>query len=252
MISLGCCVIGLIFASFMRYTDPVRSAVVPNPAGIDGGIDTPNYNSTGPLYETAQTTDAGQAYIDALTFLVDSSTIGLRDNGVLSNGDRQVWATSTGSLPVSNLSSTNIIYPGDGSSILPSAAAANAKPSRLILMVGMDGLSAVDRNHFIDQYVTLVRSIQQSSPSTIIVVCSLPSVTSAYKGESVGSAENCREANNWVKQVCVETGVYFSDTGSAVCEASDTLLQDYAGGNNKTLNSEGLNQLLLYLRTHAV
>ena len=59
-------------------------------------------------------------------------------------------------------------------------------------------------------------------------------------------------ADEWIKQVCINTGAYFADAGSAVTEASGLLLTEYASANGKALNSSGLNKILEYLRSHAL
>ena len=66
------------------------------------------------------------------------------------------------------------------------------------------------------------------------------------------TAAKCNEANGWIKTVCEETGAYYVDAVSSVQDVSGLLLQEYASADGRTLNSTGLNEILQYLRYHAV
>ena len=85
----------------------------------------------GTLTTLPETEDAGQEYIDSLTFLCDSSLAGLKDYGVLSGGTEtsQVWSTPSGVLAVGDIDQSKIVYPNDGSIV--SAAALTILPEKL-------------------------------------------------------------------------------------------------------------------------
>ncbi len=208
----------------------------------------------GELLRVPESADAGQAYIDGLTFLCDSSVIGLRDYGLLSGGTAttQVWGSAAGNIPAGNLADCRIRYPGDGSELTPAEAAARDKPSRLLIVLGTDGLNTVDEDSFVEGYVSLIRSIQEASPNTVIVVCSVSSVATNYSGVDGVNANVIRTVNEWITVVCMRTGVYYCDAGSAVNDRAGWLDGDYASVNGKALNTEGLRTFLAYLRIHAI
>ena len=52
--------------------------------------------------------------------------------------------------------------------------------------------------------------------------------------------------------VCSATNVYFIDSGKAVGDGTGAALSSYLSSNGKTLNSSGINEVLSYLRTHAL
>lgn len=253
--------LGLLFAAFSRYSGPLERPQV-QLGELASGEET--YSATAPaeavqtqigqLITLEESRDAGQAYIDSLTFLCDSATIGLRDYGVLTDGlaTTQVWGTASGSLPDAELGEFLIRYPGDGSEISPADAAMITKPAILVISVGQDGLMDVDRNTFIANYDTLIRSIRQTSPGTIIVCCSITSVGPDYRGPDSLTTDAISWANDWVQQVCMDTGAYFCDVAHDMRDSTNVLDSSYASANNKTLNSAGLNAWLGYLRTHPV
>ena len=66
--------------------------------------------------QLAETEDAGQDYIDRLTFLGDSTTNGLKEYGVLSGGEgtTQVWTPRSGTLTLYLWNAAPHSLPGDG------------------------------------------------------------------------------------------------------------------------------------------
>ena len=208
----------------------------------------------GALLTVPESADAGQGYIDMLTFLCDSSVVGLRDYALLSGGTAttQVWGSTAGNIPAGRLADCRIRYQAEGVEITPAEAVAKAQPSRLVIILGTDGLNEIDEETFVEGYVSLIRSIQEASPSTIIIVCSVSSVTTSYNGVDGVNANVIRTVNEWIRTVCMRTGVYYSDAGHAVIDNAGWLDGDYASANGKSLNTAGLNKILEYLRTHAI
>ena len=261
-VTLLALLLGLLFAAFTRYggemerpqvqlgARQLESATSPDVAAPDAAVQT----ATGQLITLAETKDAGQEYLDSLTFLCDSATIGLRDYGVLSQGlaTTQVWGTQSGSLPVKDFADCVIRYPGDGSQISPGDAAMIAKPAILVISIGQDGLAEVDQLRFTENYEALIRQIRASSPGTIIVCCSITTLGPSYTGTDGLTRDGISWANDWIQQVCKDTGAYFCDVSNAMRDSTNVMEASYLSANGKTLNSAGLHTWLEYLSTHAV
>ncbi len=252
--------IGLLFSAFTRSAEEqVRGGVVlgaePEPTVVEetAPIRDPQVID-GTLSVLSETEDAGQAYIDSLTFLIDSTLIGLRDYGILTGGTEtdQVWATPSGTLAVMDMDESKIIFPNDGSFVTAANAAMVLQPDILVISVGNDGEAGVGMYEFIDQYEMLISSIRKTSPNTWIVCLPLTSITETYTSSDGVTVELCIEANKWIQQACQDTGAVYADCISLLTEANGYLLQEYASANGKTLNSTGLNQILQYLRYHAI
>ena len=248
--------VALIVAAALPYSGPIERGAVPLNELHQQQEEIPllQEEPLGELITLAESTDAGQGYIDALTFLCDSSVIGLRDYALLSGGTAttQVWGSTAGNIPASTFAECRIRYQAEGVEITPAEAAAKARPSRLIIVLGADGLDAVDEELFIEGYVSLIRSIQEASPTTVIIVCSVSSVTTNYSGVDGVNANVLKTVNIWIRTVCMRTGVYYCDSASAVNDRAGWLDADYASVNGKALNTAGLQRFLEYLRTHAV
>ena len=254
-VALFALLLGLLFTAFTRYGGELDrpkiqlgevSAAVPEADTVQ--------DRTGRLVTLAGTADGGQGYIDSLTFLCDSATIGLRDYGILSGGiaTTQVWGSNSGSLPIGTIPDALIKYPGDGSQINAIDAAMIAKPKILVISIGQDGLMGVDKETFIANYESLVMGIREKSPGTYIVCCSVTSVGANYAGADGLTRDAINWANDYIQEVCIDTGAYFCDVAHDMRDSTSVLDGSYASSNGKTLNTAGLNAFLQYLRTHMV
>ena len=254
VVSIAFVAIGLIFAMFHQYTLPKSNTDegLNAASGQEQDLSSGALGSgiaRGELTILAETDDAGEIYANSLVYLTDSTYIGLRDLNLVETN--QVWGSPTGSLRMANLPTAVIKFPNDGSEISPASAAMISKPPVLVLAIGMDGLADVDENTFITNYDNLIHEIKAASPDTIIVCCGLPSVIPGYTGSDGLTVNIVSDGNDWVQMVCRDTGSYFLDVQEAVSEGVQ-LLTRFASSNGKTLNRNGLEEFLNYIRTHAV
>ena len=265
ILALAALLVGLIIAAASRYSGEQQDGILylggeasakqDSTSQADQISDTiPPLAGDGSLITLPETSDGGQSYLDDLTFLCDSALIGLRDYGLLSGGTvtSQVWGSSAGNIPASSIAQCTIVYPGDGSQISAASAAMIAKPRVLVIALGCDSLSETDQESFIANYTALLNSIHQASPETTLICCSPCFVTASYSGSDGLTRDTALQAEQWIQQVCMATGVYYADLRSVLCDNSGTLLNDYASSNGKTLNSSGISKVLEYLRSHTV
>jgi len=206
-------------------------------------------NARGPLNTLIRSADMGTEYINRITFLVDSTFINLRDLQVVE--PTQVWATSTGSMPMATVNTAAIRFPNDGSEITAASAAMVTQPETLLIGIGMDGLAKVDEDTFVSNYNSLIKDIKAASPNTVIICSGLTSVIPGYSGGDGLNVGVVSDGNDWVQLVCRDTGSYYLNIGEDMCE-SVQLLTRYASANGKTLNRTGVEEFLLYVRNHAV
>lgn len=206
-----------------------------------------------PETELGETPDAGQEYIDRMIFLGDSTTNGLREYGVLSDGKNttQVWTPSSGTLTLSFQSTATIVYPDDGTEITIVEAVTRKQPDVLVITLGVNGVSFMDEQSFKSEYKALVESIQRASPNTKIICNSIYPVENDYIYIADINNENIPRANGWIYDVAVETGTHYTDSASVLKNADGSLNESYGNGDGIHLCADGYNRVLDYLRTHA-
>lgn len=201
----------------------------------------------------AETEDAGQEYIDKLTFLGDSTTYGLKYYEVLSGGKNttQVWTPASGTLTLFNYATATIVFPEDGQEISIVDAVTRKLPEYLVITLGVNGVSMMDEDWFKTDYTALVQSIQAASPDTKIICNSIYPVENDYEQiESINNT-NIPQANEWIKAVAETTGCKYADSASVLKAEDGSLREDYGNGDGIHLNADGFNAVLNYLRTHA-
>ena len=256
-LSLGAMAVALVIAAFTGYSGPIERG------GPALGGQTPEVltqeqpamvlTGDGQLHMLTKTEDGGQAYLDKLTLLVDSNLIGLRSYRILEemSATAQVWGSASEDIPADALDSISLSFP-DGSSLSPAQAVIARRPQILVISVGSDGLVGVSQERFVEGYQELIRSIREADPQLPIICCSISSVTVGYTGPSGLTPNDVRNANDWIQQICTDTGVYYCDAASAVDDSAGWLVGDYASLNGKAVNSAGIQEVLEYLCTHMI
>ncbi len=225
-------------------------------SGAGEGGETPGQETEPPAdaVELGETEDAGQAYIDSITFLGDSTTYGLKAYGVLSGREdtTQVWTPTSGTLTLSNQSFATIVYPETGEEITIAEAVRRAKPTLLVITLGVNGVSFMDEEYFKSEYAKLIESVRKESPDTKIICNSIYPVASYYEHLQSINRENITAANGWIRSVAEATGTRYLDSASVLKDADGWLPDSYCNGDGIHLNSSGFLAVLEYMRTHAL
>ena len=74
-------------------------------------------------------------------------------------------------------------------------------PAKVFLMEGINGLTNQDLNDFENEYETLVKSLKDSMPLTVIYLQSILPVNKAIKNINVPSCQKIIEANGIIEQI---------------------------------------------------
>lgn len=218
-------------------------------SGVDGGLE-----SSSGVMALPGSQDTGLEYLFNLTFLCDDSFSAVNGFGANfgSTASAQVWLPAGGSFPAADAAGTKIIYPNDGTEKSPADAAGLYQPARLVIYLGGDGLGSTDQASFIAGYRALVQGIQAASPETQIICCSIGSVATAYAGIDGLTPELVAQANQWIQQVCADTGVYYADLGAILNDTSGALSAEYASADGRSINAGGISKVMEYFRMHGI
>ena len=242
-------------------TEPQVNPIDPDHAGAivtDDNAAVPRYMGLDKIGEEfpgtvlAATGDMGQEYIDDTVFLGDSRTYGLRVFGMLKDGKdtKQVWVPSNGTLLLNKVADAKIYYPDTGGEITVRQAVREKKPKRLIIALGINGVSYLKEDGFIAQFTELIGEIKKESPDTVIILQSILPVSDTYKlQQSINNNKICR-GNYWMAKAASQNGVYYLNTAEALVGSDGFLPADMQSGDGLHLNTEAYNIPLDYIRTH--
>ena len=199
------------------------------------------------------TEDAGQEYIDKLTFLGDSTTYGLIHYGMLKDGKntKQVWTPASGTLTLSQASFATIVYPETGEEITIVDAVTRSQPEYLVITLGVNGVSFMDEDYFKSEYKKLVESVQTASPDTKIICQSIFPVARSYELLDSINNDKIDAANKWICEVAADCGVKYLNTNSVLRDSEGWLPEEYHNGDGMHLATNSFTLELNNLRTHA-
>ncbi len=200
----------------------------------------------------AESADMGQAYIDEIIFFGDSTTYGMGAYAVLKDGKqtKQVWTPVNGTLTLDQAVKKKIKYPETGEEITAAEAALAKQPQYLVITLGVNGISFMNEEQFITEYVKLVQSIQAVSPTTKIMLQSIFPVAANWEKQDDINNEKISRANTWVLKVAEQCGVKYLDTASVLCDEDGWLYASFQNGDGMHFNADGYKVVLDYIRTH--
>ena len=223
----------------------VKKAKASDVAGLEGAVKT--------LIPVPETPKGNLESVFGMTFLCDKTIMGIKTyasnygDGIIPS----IWTDDGSGLGAKNAADNNIVFV-DGSLITPSNAAMVTRPKTVVIYLGGDGLASTTEQEFIEGYTGLINSIRSASPSTNIIACSIGSISSNYQGSDGLTPQMIWYANNWIRQICVDTGVYFADLASFLNDESGYLSDSYLMPDGRSIAALGIQLLIDYFRTHYI
>jgi hypothetical protein len=179
-----------------------------------------------PADEVSRPTAEKTAFPSALIFVGDSTTAHMASRSALR--EEQVWATKSRYLNLGpRVCEEKIVLPGTGEELTVAEAAARVKPAFLVVTLGIDYGVYYYRNEplkFAFYYGKLVDGIRAASPDTEII---LQSVYPVGRESAVITPEMVRKANETVKRVAEERGLFFLDTYPLLVDKEGYLAPEY-------------------------
>jgi len=228
-----------------------------DPSDSDGGAVEGEEESAAPVVqqnvtELQETEDMGIEYQDKLTFLGDSTTLGMQTFGVLSDGTdtKQVWLPRNGTFALFNQDGIRVVYPETGEEILLEDAVALGQPEYMVITLGVNGVNSMDEDFFIREYTALINRILQNSPNTKIILNSIYPVARSYDSLDQINNEKIDAANIWVRKVAEQTNSRFINSASVLKDSEGWLPEDYQSGDGIHLTRATMEKILQYIRTH--
>lgn len=224
-----------------------------SPAGLPTLTATPlpaaTPSATPEPVQLAVTADMGQEYIDAIVFYGDSNTNALRLQGILP--PEQVWTPPSGTLTLNRWDVDKIVYPETWTEIDVTEAMEIKKPEYLLINLGTNGVSFMDEEYFKSEYTEMVEALKEACPETKIMLSSLYPVALSYPYQDDINNGKLAAASGWIYEIAEEQGVRYIDLASAVEDENGDLPETSHIGDGYHLSKDALEDVLMYIRTHA-
>ena len=209
-----------------------------------------NYDSPALLPKSE---DAGQEYIDNLTFICDSPTYWLKGWGMLKDGTetKQIWTGPEGTMTLAYLRDYQIVDPYDGALRTIPETAALRKPPYIVIAVGVNGISFMDEEYFTQEYEHLIDVLQEASPDSVILLQSIYPIYPTYKHWGSITNASITAGNSWILKIAEKYGLHYVDAFSALVGEDGNIQEDLIRSDGLHPNEAGLTKVLEYHRTHA-
>ncbi len=222
------------------------------------GDETPSIPTGKPSRVLGATADMGQAYIDSMIFVGESTTAHLRSRGVLTGGKstKQVWSNESNTMALDlNILQKTINYPETGQEMTIPAAAVVAKPRYIVLNFGVNGIQTFGKNEklYTTAYGKLIDAIHEASPDTVVILQTVYPVAANQASFGEGAATinaYIKRLNELLPDIATAHNAYVVDTASVLVGSDGNLRLDYQTGDGIHLTTEAYVQILGYLRTH--
>ena len=200
------------------------------------------------------TEDAGQDYIDNITFLCDSPFTWLKLFGLLPGGQdtTQVWTGPEGTMTLGYLlNGFEILDPIDNElRTIPDAVALH-KPPVIMITVGINGVALWNEEQFREAYLQLIDEIEAASPDTVILLQSILPIAPSYVHWGMITNASITAANAWILDIAGQRGLHYLDTFSVLVGEDGNIRPELVQSDGLHANEDGLDLALQYIRTHA-
>ena len=200
-----------------------------------------------------KTEDAGREYLDRITFLGDSTTYGIgyyyRHGYTDLVPPAQVWTPKDGTMTLSYYATVKLYI--SGQELLIADAAKKYTPDILVITLGVNGISFMDEAWFVRDYTALIKSIQEASPNTKIILNSIYPVADSWQYQSSINNKKITAANGWIEAMAEDLGLPFLYTFEAL-EVDGKLPESSQNGDGLHLTGEAFGKVMEYIRTHAL
>ena len=197
--------------------------------------------------------DAGQAYLDQITFLCDSPTYWLRPFGMLSGGTdtTQVWTGPEGTMTLAYLRGYRILDPYDNVERTIPETASLHQPEIMVIALGLNGISFMDEDYFTREYTHLIDEIQAASPDTQLILQAMYPISPSFRYWGDITNASITRGNSWILRIAEAYGLPYLDTFAALLGEDGNAQPELLMNDGLHPNRDGLALILSYIRTHA-
>lgn len=194
---------------------------------------------------------APEGYVDALVFYGDSTTHGMKAYKVFGSRDtKQVWTPQSGTLALFRAATDLVWDPGAEKDKSLAELCADNKPAYLIMTLGVNGISFMDRDAFKTDYQNVINIIRGATPDTKLILQSIYPVARSYAKQDSINNKKIQAANEWIVELASENSLPYLNTYAVLVGEDGYLPESYQNGDGMHFNEVGFAAVMDYIKTH--
>lgn len=140
---------------------------------------------------------------------------------------------------------------GDGRLLSMAEAVAQVKPVRMVVSLGINGLSFMSESGFMNTYEEFLNGLRQASPDTILVVQAILPVSAAYESKDPRMTnEKIDRYNEKLRTITQACGGRFLDTSAVLKDENGDLAARFDSGDGLHYNKTAYKVLFGYIEEH--
>lgn len=196
----------------------------------------------------AETKKASRDYLDSLVFIGDSRTVALQLHAELN--EENVFAEE--GLNHEEALTKQFVKIQDYKKVTIADAVKVAAPDVMIVNFGINGISWMSVDTFIEGYEQLIDTLIEASPSSIIVIEAIMPVSLSYEQRSDGvTNEKIDEANDALFKMAKEKGLYYLGTDEVMKNDMNDLMDGFSG-DGLHYTKAAYEVIIDYILSHAI
>ncbi|MDD3693577.1 MAG: GDSL-type esterase/lipase family protein [Oscillospiraceae bacterium] len=207
-----------------------------------------NWNNPGAVDNSAATQPFTD-YIADTIFIGDSRTNGLK--GYRYVKPENVYAVD--GLNHQDARYDRFINLGTGRLLTITEAVAITQPARMIVSFGINGISFMGEQTFMNEYAAFIDELKAASPNSLIAIQSILPVSHNYElNRPQITNEKIDLYNSLLKELAQQKDCRFWDTSSLFKDGYNCLSYEYDCGDGLHFNTRAYEALLIYLDQHRI
>ncbi|MEG0691878.1 MAG: SGNH/GDSL hydrolase family protein [Oscillospiraceae bacterium] len=203
-----------------------------------------NQNTT----RLVETERADESYLEKITFVGDSRTVGLQHYGI---PVENIFAED--GLNHEQALTKEVVRLNDRKLTTIKEAVLVTAPDIMIVNFGINGAAYMPVDTFIEGYEKLIDELLEASPSSILVIEAIMPVSLSYEQTESGcSNEKIDEINEALYDMAKEKGIYYLATNDVMKNKSNDLIDTYHRGDGIHYNAKAYEAIIEYILTHEI
>ncbi len=217
---------------------------IDNPAKVRPNAPKTNQNTTR-LFETDR---ADESYLDKITFIGDSRTVGLVLHGI---PEKNIFAED--GLNHEQALTKDVVRLNEKKLTTIKEAVMVTAPDIMMVNFGINGAAYMPVDTFMEGYEKLIDELLEASPSSIVVIESIMPVSLSYEQTESGcSNEKIDELNDALYEMAKKKGLYYLATNEVMKNNNNDLIDSYHRGDGIHYNAKAYDAIIEYILTHEI